>query len=165
MDAPNVASAYQFTATQDWFSFNVESWRLLFPFVTTDAPRVLEIGSWEGRSAVFLLTELCKDAGEITCIDHFDLMETEAGCERHRKISHNLSLTGRPFRVLAQFSFPALMALLEEEVAAEESSRGFDWVYVDGSHDADDTFLDGELAWRLARKGAIFIFDDYGWDT
>jgi hypothetical protein len=25
--------------------------------------------------------------------------------------------------------------------------------------------LDGELAWRLARKGAIFIFDDYNWSV
>ncbi|EIN10184.1 nucleotide-diphospho-sugar transferase [Punctularia strigosozonata HHB-11173 SS5] len=156
-------NGYRFTETQDWFSFNIDAWRNLFPTVNAAAPCVLEIGSWEGRSAVFLLTELCKEGGSITCIDHFDLHKTPAGRERYAKIMHNLAFTGKPFRVMDDFSFPALMKLLEEEMSAEEP--GFDWVYVDGSHEADDTLLDGELAWRLARKGAIFIFDDYKWNV
>ncbi|KDQ11350.1 glycosyltransferase family 8 protein, partial [Botryobasidium botryosum FD-172 SS1] len=40
---------------------------------------------------------------------------------------------------------------------------GFDFVYIDGSHRSDDTFLDAELAWRLMRPGALVIFDDYEW--
>ncbi|EED79334.1 predicted protein [Postia placenta Mad-698-R] len=154
---------YRFTPTQDWFSVNVDSWRLLFPLVESKSPRVLEVGSWEGRSAVFLLTELCTNSGDITCIDHFDLMSTEAGRERYTNITHNLSITGKPFRVIDEFSIPGLMRLLEEETTSPDA--GYDWIYVDGSHEADDTFLDGELCWRLARKGAIIIFDDYHWDT
>ncbi|KDQ65096.1 glycosyltransferase family 8 protein [Jaapia argillacea MUCL 33604] len=157
-------SDYIFTPTQDWFSFNIDTWRKLFPHVKAEKPRILEIGSWEGRSAVFLLEELCTKGGEIVCIDHFDLMKTPEGCERYRKIKHNLALTGKPFRVLDQFSFPALMSLLEEEMLSSPSCAGFDWVYVDGSHEADDTFLDGELSWRMAKIGSIFIFDDYNWD-
>lgn len=154
---------FRFTATQDWFTFNIDRWRTLFPLVDSDAPRVLEIGSWEGRSGVFLLQELCKTGGSIVCIDHFDLLKTDAGKERHAKVLHNLRLTGQPFRVMESFSFPALMTLLEEEMVAEHP--GFDWIYVDGSHEADDTFLDGELVWRLAKKGAVVIFDDYMWNT
>ncbi|KAJ3860292.1 glycosyltransferase family 8 protein [Lentinula novae-zelandiae] len=166
---PNHANQFQFTDTQDWFSHNIPHWRNLFPFITSPRPRILEIGSWEGRSAVFLLQNICgegTDMGMAVCIDHFDLFRTSAGRERFRKINHNLSLTGKPFRVLPQFSVPALMNLLEKEILKEESlgNAGFDWIYIDGSHEADDTFLDGELAWRLARKGAIFIFDDYHWD-
>ncbi|KAJ3926773.1 MAG: glycosyltransferase family 8 protein [Lentinula lateritia] len=161
---PNHANQFQFTDTQDWFSHNIPHWRNLFPFITSPRPRILEIGSWEGRSAVFLLQNIC--GADIVCIDHFDLFRTSAGRERFRKINHNLSLTGKPFRVLPQFSVPALMNLLEKEILKEESlgNAGFDWIYIDGSHEADDTFLDGELAWRLARKDAIFIFDDYHWD-
>jgi lipopolysaccharide biosynthesis glycosyltransferase/predicted O-methyltransferase YrrM len=135
----------------------------LLALVQSKAPRALEIGSWEGRSAVFLLTELCKREGEIVCIDHFDLMRTQAGRERYSRIQHNLALAGGCFRIKDMFSVPALMEVLVEEMSAAEP--GFDWVYVDGSHNADDAFLDGELAWRLARKGAVFIFDDYHWDT
>jgi predicted O-methyltransferase YrrM len=154
---------YNFTPTQDWFSHNVEHWRALFPLVSSKQPRALEIGSWEGRSAVFLLNELCQEGGSITCIDHFDLFHTEAGKQRFERIQHNLAATGKQeYRVLPQFSVPALMQILSEETRVEEP--GFDWIYVDGSHEADDTLLDRELVWRLARKGAIIIFDDYHWD-
>jgi lipopolysaccharide biosynthesis glycosyltransferase/predicted O-methyltransferase YrrM len=152
----------EFTPTQDWFTSNIPSWKNYFPLVTSSEPRILEIGSWEGRSAVFLLTTLCTRGGEIICIDHVDLMQTPAGRERHRKLTQNLARTGRPSRILAQFSVPALYKLLEEEIV-RDTNAGFDWIYVDGSHRADDTFLDAELAWRLAREGCIFIFDDYHW--
>ncbi|KAN0092929.1 glycosyltransferase family 8 protein [Tylopilus felleus] len=153
---------YEFTATQDWFSFNKPAWRDLFHLVHSEAPRVLEIGSWEGRSAVFLLTTLCATSGELISIDHFDLMGTAEGRERYRKLTHNLALTRRPTRVLPQFSIPALYTLLQEEMNKNDDA-GFNWIYVDGSHRSDDTLLDAELAWRLARLGCIFIFDDYNW--
>lgn len=153
---------FRFTETQDWFTHNIEHWKKLFPLVTSPNPRILEIGSWEGRSAVFLASELVR-GGELACIDHFDLFKTTAGQERYERINHNLSLTGKRFRVIPEFSFTALMKLLEEEIDKEEA--GYDWIYVDGSHRADDTLLDGELAWRLARSGAIVIFDDYNWDA
>ena len=153
---------YRFTENQDWFTNHEEVWKAVFHHITTPHPRVLEIGSWEGRSAVFILTMLCRDGGEFVCIDHFDLMRTEPGRERHSKLHHNLSLTGKPHRVIEEFSVPGLMILLREEMSA--TCPGFNRIYVDGSHEADDTFLDGELAWRLARKGAVMIFDDYHWD-
>ncbi len=62
------------------------------------------------------------------------------------------------------FSVPALMTLLREEMSKDTAEPGFDWIYVDGSHRADDTFLDAELVWRLARQGAIIVFDDYHWN-
>ncbi|PPQ86581.1 hypothetical protein CVT25_006187 [Psilocybe cyanescens] len=136
---------YRYTPTQDWFSHNIASWTALFPLIQSKRPRVLEVGSWEGRSAVFLLNSICKNGGEIVCIDHFDLLQTVAGQERYSKINQNLALTGQKYRILPQFSVPALMEVLSEETA-------------------DDTMLDGELVWRLARKGAIIIFDDYHWD-
>ena len=155
-------STLQFTATQDWFSHNIDSWKSLFPLVQSQQPRVLEIGSWEGRSAVFILNTLCANGGEIVCIDHFDLFRTNAGKERFSRMQCNLKSTGKRFRILSEFSFPALAKLLEEEIDARDP--GFDWIYIDGSHEADDTFLDSELVWRLAKAGAIVIFDDYHWD-
>lgn len=165
MVASTLEPDFHFTPTQDWFSHNIPGWRPLIEDVKrrVTSPRVLEIGAWEGRSAVFLVTELCNPIGSIVCIDHFDLLTTGAGKERYEKIQHNLSLVGKNYRVLPQFSFPALMTLLEEEMAVKVP--GFDWIYIDGSHEADDTLLDGELCWRLAREGAIVIFDDYHWDA
>lgn len=128
---------YQFTGTQDWFSHNISSWTTLLSQVSNRSPRVLEIGSWEGRSGVWLLQNLCSQTGSLVCIDHFDLMKTPAGRDRFARIHRNLKLAGGSYRVLPSFSFPALMTLLTEEMNAE--NPGFDWIYVDGSHEADDT--------------------------
>ncbi|KAF7292881.1 hypothetical protein MIND_01187100 [Mycena indigotica] len=160
-------AAYEFTPTQDWFSFNKTIWA---PFIAdlrtkvAHSPRALEIGSWEGRSAVYLLETLCNKAhSEVVCVDHFDLHRSAEGKERYRKIMHNLAIPGFPFRVVDEFSTVGLYRLLEEEV--ENPKGGYDFVYIDGSHEADDTFLDAELAWRLARQDALVIFDDYEWTT
>lgn len=161
---------YLFTPSQDWFTHNIPTWD---PFITSllsslpqnRAPRALEVGSWEGRSAVYLLSKLCTSPSSLlVCIDHFDLLNTLAGRERHAKVQHNLRLTGSPFRIIDEFSVPGLVTLLREEIAAPPAEAGFDFIYIDGSHEADDTFLDAELAWRLARNGALLILDDYEWD-
>jgi len=157
----------QFTGSQDWFSHNVPVW---LPIITelkqglSHAPRALEIGSWEGRSASFLLQNLCNaETSLLVCIDHFDLKQTIAGRERYEKLSHNLeSVGGGRFRIIDDFSVPGLYTLLREDINAP--TAGFDFIYIDGSHEADDTFLDAELSWRLARDGAIIVLDDYEWD-
>lgn len=157
-DAPR----YQWTAEQDWFSHNIPDWSRWISLLQTPAPRLLEIGTWEGRSAVWLLENACQGGGDITCIDHFDLLTTAAGQKRYERVHHNLKLTSKPYRIMDDFSVPALYTLLDESLSSNTGS-GFDFVYIDGSHEADDTFLDGELAWRLSNKGAIVVFDDYNW--
>jgi hypothetical protein len=86
---------------------------------------------------VFILN-LCHAGDDIICIDHFDLMCTTAGREQCVNVMHR-----DEFR----------MTLLEEDLSA--ITPGFDWIYIDRSHEADHTFLDGDLAWRLARTGSI----------
>ncbi|KAF8526627.1 glycosyltransferase family 8 protein [Hysterangium stoloniferum] len=163
------SESYNFTTSQDWFTHNIATWEpyinvLLSSLPAGRAPRALEVGTWEGRSAVYILNKICNTADSLlVCVDHFDLLRTVAGRERHDKVVHNLTLTGSPFRILDEFSVPGLMTLLKEEALANYDS-GFDFVYLDGSHEADDTFLDAELAWRLTRSGGLLIFDDYGWD-
>jgi hypothetical protein len=87
---------YIFTPSQDWFTHNIPACdpliaSLLASLPPGRSPRALEIGSWEGRSAVYLLSKLCAfPAPLLVCIDHFD--RTAAGRERHAKFHHNLSL-------------------------------------------------------------------------
>ena len=165
------APEFDFTPSQDWFGGNVAVWQPLLVQLQESlagrAPRALEIGSWEGRSATFLLRTLCTAPGsELVCIDHVDLLKTDAGKRRFERLQSNLAKAAMPdvsYRVLDTFSVPALYQILSEEVTA--SDGGYDFIYVDGSHESDDTLLDAELAWRLARNGALFILDDYCWET
>ena len=109
---------------------------------------------------MFLLTELCAQGSDIVCVDHFEVSGgARTVCEDHSQPRIDRQTTPRVLD--REFSVPALMTLLAEEM--NNPNPGYDWIYVDGSHEADDTFLDGELVWRLA-KGVIVIFDDYHWD-
>ena len=120
--ANGVTESYIFTSSQDWFTHHIP---ILEPYIDNllsklpagRAPRALEIGSWEGRSAVYILTKLCNTPDSLlVCIDHFDLLHTAVGRERHAKVVHNLTLTGSPFRMVDDFSIPGLVTLLTRKL-------------------------------------------------
>jgi len=157
------------TLGDEWFEGQRYRWEeIVEPFFRDrEYCRALEIGSWEGGSACWILEHLCggKDnRNQLVCVDHFDLMETDEGRHRHQTFQDNIHSTGLANRVrlMPEFSIPALFKLMDEIVGRE--NLGFDLVYIDGSHRADDALLDAELAWRLASNRCIIIFDDYEWD-
>ncbi len=39
----------------------------------------------------------------------------------------------------------------------------YDFIYIDASHKADDTFVDAYYAHKMLKPGGILIFDDFGW--
>lgn len=159
--------SFRFTTSQDWFSGHIPTWEKLISHILVNIdhpPKALEIGTWEGRSAIYLLQTLCNDdRSELVCIDHFDLLQTQNGQARYDCFKHNIAIAEKAVRLIDDYSVPALYTLLAEKLTCP--TRGFDFVYIDGSHEADDTFLDGELAWRLSCEGAIIIFDDYEWQS
>lgn len=40
----------------------------------------------------------------------------------------------------------------------------YDFAYIDGDHDPEQTYRDGMNAWHLLNPGGILAFDDYGWE-
>jgi predicted O-methyltransferase YrrM len=59
--------------------------------------------------------------------------------------------------VLANMSFPALAQLIVDK-------RQYDFIYVDGSHNADDALADAVMCFGLLRPGGVMLFDDYLWE-
>jgi hypothetical protein len=53
-------------------------------------------------------------------------------------------------------SFYALAELITQNVQ-------FDFVYVDGSHSADEVLADAVMSFALLKKNGYMIFDDYLW--
>ena len=39
----------------------------------------------------------------------------------------------------------------------------FDFIYVDGSHQAPDVLFDAVMSFKLLRKNGVIAFDDYLW--
>jgi predicted O-methyltransferase YrrM len=147
------------TFSADWTSWHFPNWMKWFAPYRTRSTRVLEIGSWEGRSALFFLNFLPHAA--LVCIDTF------AGGEEHqgavdllpqiekRFDANTAAFTGRVEKIKAQ-SINALAAL-------GLAQRRFDIAYIDGSHRAADVYVDAVLTWPLMVPGGLILFDDYQW--
>lgn len=137
---------YQFT--HDWFTHNIPAWEThLKPFVHYPNVHALEIGSFEGMSACWLLDHvLTHPCAKLTCIDLYFQESFEA----------NLALTG---------SAQKLIKLVGDshQILKSLPSETYDFIYIDGCHLADHVQKDATLAWRLLKIGGLMIFDDYQW--
>jgi predicted O-methyltransferase YrrM len=151
------------TFSTDWAGNHFFIWAELLHPLREKPVRILEIGSWEGRSALFFLNYL--PLSSIVCIDTF------VGNAEHHLDPHFQRLA---LKAEAQFDFN--LAALADRVEKNKGSaatvlpalgiagRRFDLAYVDGSHMAADVYSDAVLTWSLMESGGIVIFDDYEWD-
>jgi predicted O-methyltransferase YrrM len=163
ISAEAIASWYEgCTFSEDWTSQNFPIWLAALGQLRAAQVNVLEIGSWEGRSALFFLNYLvnCR----ITCVDTF------AGGEEHRndpKYSALLPTLEQRFdRNVERFKSRVQKIKAASHTALADlgiARRRFDVVYIDGSHRASDVYSDAVLSWSLLNKGGFVIFDDYAW--
>jgi predicted O-methyltransferase YrrM len=143
----------------DWFSNRAPHWQRIFASERFQerSIKALEIGSWEGMSACFLLGTL-HDASLIA-VDTWQGSEEHAEMERVKSIEEvfdfNLARFGGRVRKFKGTS--SAFFLTQVDVGP------FDFIYVDGSHRADDVICDAIQSWRLLAKGGVIVFDDYLW--
>jgi predicted O-methyltransferase YrrM len=130
-------------------------WRSVLATLGGTPIRVLEIGSYEGRSARWLLDNV--KVAKLTCLDTFD---DEARNERFAKnVGSECARQGIWCVAIAGPSQKTLSLLY----GAHAETPEFDFVYVDGSHEAHDVVTDAVLAFRMLRVGGLMCFDDYIW--
>jgi predicted O-methyltransferase YrrM len=147
--------------TVDWFSYNIQIWtHYLNSFKDRPNLRFLEIGSFQGRSTVWLLENiLTNDSSIITCIDTFEgSIEHTLHFQNDIKnlfdiFSHNISKFKNKVNIIKNKSQDALKKINEQ----------YDFIYVDGDHKASSVIEDAILSFPLLKKGGIMIFDDYLW--
>jgi predicted O-methyltransferase YrrM len=149
--------------TSDWTSGNFTLWRRNLAPLRAEPLRILEIGSWEGRSALFFLNFFT--ASTIVCIDTFSgnpeerevygsLAAIMAGVEG--RFDRNLAAFGDRAEKIKSPSGPAL-----ERLRAQ--GRRFDLAYIDGNHRRDEVMADSMGVWQLLDVGGVVIWDDYEW--
>jgi len=146
---PSPVSPYEFTS--DWFSWRASSWEKHFIHLAGCPIQCLEIGSFEGRSAIWVVENLLSHpASRLTCIDIFYNAILEDRFER------NIYATGRGERVV-KLKGPSWRHLRPLPLDT------FDLIYIDGSHHGRDVIEDAILCFRLLKSGGFLIFDDYRW--
>ena len=142
--------------TKDWFDRAIPIWKkYVMPLINTvPNARWLEIGSFEGRSAIWTLENLLLGPGStITCVDPWPDIATH------------------PFTPNYSSTFDANLAPHAERlIKLKGNSRDilpslprdtFHGAYIDGSHVEKDVMDDAQGTWPLLQKLAILIFDDY----
>jgi predicted O-methyltransferase YrrM len=149
--------------TSDWIWKNYSIWRRVLAPLRDRPTRILEIGSFEGRSAVFFLKYLPQST--IVCIDTFagtaeedyvyKFLEQRMSAAESR-FEHNVAPFAARVEKIKSRSAPALDALIAE-------GRRFDLAYIDGGHRYDDVMADSVAVWTMLEPGGIVIWDDYEW--
>ncbi len=150
----------------DWTSWHFPIWMtLLAPFRNRPA-RMLEIGSWEGRSALFFLNYLPQV--QLTSVDTFAggqehqeaAAKTPEDAEVLRGVEGRFDDNTRPFSGrLEKIKASSVDGLIQLGVA----ERRFDIAYIDGGHRAREVYADSVLTWPLMASGGLVILDDYLW--
>jgi len=150
--------------TTDFASSNFQTWADIFEPIKEQPLSILEIGSWEGRSAIFFLEFFARS--RLTCVDTFeggsserarDPVYSQSCSDLERRFDLNLSDYGSRSEKVKMRSLPALDKLAE-------SGRLFDLIYIDGSHQRDDVLVDSIMSWRVLAHGGHIIWDDYLYD-
>jgi predicted O-methyltransferase YrrM len=151
--ARQLARETGYSFTSDYVSKQVPNWeRLLEEYRNRPDVRMLEIGSYEGRSAVWFLENiLTQPSASIVCVDLFTRLPLDM------RFDHNIRLSGAGDKVTK-------MKGRSEAVLSTLPLDHFDIIYVDGSHRATGVLMDAMLSWYVLKSGGIMIFDDYLWD-
>jgi predicted O-methyltransferase YrrM len=138
------------TFSADWLGDNLDQWlKHLAPLRQSgDALQILELGSYEGRSAVAFLEMF--PAAHVTAVDIF------RNPEKERNFDGNLAPYGERCTKIKDRVIPAM-----DRLSAE--SRLFDLIYLDATKRRDDTLTCSVLAWSLLKVGGIVIWDDLKW--
>jgi len=157
-----------YSFTNDWFSSVEPLFRSLFTSVQIES--ILEIGCFEGRSTCFFIDYLSsRGLKQLVCIDTWhggsehlsdgtDMELVYARFLNNTKLATLNHSNGLNLSVMREHSTVALSTLLSDSTRPQ-----FDFIYIDGSHNATDVLFDCVASFNLTRLGGIIALDDYAW--
>jgi len=141
--------------TEKWFLNNFEIFNFFLPEDLDKKFSYLEIGSFEGLSALNVLFNFknCK----VTTIDLWKKSNINSESlnvnfdDVEKKFNNNLK--DYEYNKIKKDSVIAMRELLSKKVF-------FDVIYIDGSHNGEDIISDAIEGYKLLNKNGIMIFDD-----
>lgn len=163
-ETETASTDYKFT--QDWFHWAPPVWTQFIPMLP-ERKRFLEVGAYEGRSTVWIVENMMEDGGSIVCIDTWEGGEEHATIGEPMSVvqanfNHNIELLAKkhPDRIINAYKGTSTYYLANLIL---NEPPPFDFIYIDGSHQAPDVLTDACMAWPLLKQNGIMVFDDYTW--
>ena len=160
---------YKFT--EKWNEIHLPSWNELFNnnYEHTDKIRnILEVGCYEGFTTMYLCDNFLKPGVVYDVIDTFEGTIDEPGMETakalvkynnyieenfNNNISYHPDINFRQYKGYSQTILPKLWEL----------GNKYDLIFIDASHQSDDTFVDAYYCHKMLNINGLMIFDDYDW--
>lgn len=150
--------------SHDWLSHHLPLWeKHLRPYAGRADFHILEVGSFEGRSACwFLQNILTHPSATLTCVDTFTgsvelhIVAPEVLPTLEKTFDGNIAAAGATQKV-RKCKGPS------QHVLRMLPLHFYDVIYIDGSHMATDVLTDIVMSWPLLRNDGILILDDYTW--
>jgi Methyltransferase domain len=151
-DASTKEYKKQYKFTKNWFTHKVPLWtQSLKEFKGKPDVNYLEIGTFEGRSALWLLENiLTNPTSKLTIIDAFEE-------NTYKTFTSNVSLSGETNK------FKILSGLSTEKIK-EVPSNSIDLAYIDGSGKGIVMLFDLVNTWNLLKSNGIIICSRYSLD-
>lgn len=146
---------------ENWFDYE-DVYRLMVENCKEDG-HLVEIGSWRGRSASFLIVEAKNKSPKI----RIDLVDHFMGSPEHAGISQDFLLS-EIIKNLSQLeSLYNIVKKPSLEAVKEYDDNSLDGVFIDGNHEYENVKAD-ILAWiPKVKNGGILAGHDYcaGWPS
>jgi len=168
----------KYKLTQRWNEHTYDAWKTFFTngkkydYQHTDKIKnILEVGCYEGATSMWLCDNVLKSGSTFDMIDSFegsieigrraakDKLLGKSRDDSHMEknlrynISHHPDINFRIYKGYSQKILPKLYDL----------NNKYDLIFIDASHQSDDTFVDGYYCHKMLNKDGLIIFDDWAW--
>jgi len=163
---------------ENWFGHKHIFPYLLQSFKNSPNTHFLEIGSWKGRSAIFMLQNiLTHPTSKLTCVDLWDINDWNPKAEETQTLWNNPNRQKeldcanlydiflyniKPYKdkveVIKDYSTNALRKFIHHKIE-------FDFIYIDAEHTTEAVKKDFCMATQCIKNNHIIFLDDYSWDS
>lgn len=139
--------------SSDFFSTNVY---YFFKYIKNyENFNYLEIGSYEGCSAIYLADRF--KGSKIFCVDIWKRVREEYNESiNFNNIEKNFDFNSKNYSNIYKIKKYSDEFFLDND-------KTFDIIYVDGHHLAEQVYKDAVNSWKVLNKKGLLIFDDYIW--
>jgi predicted O-methyltransferase YrrM len=143
--------------TKDWFTRNIYFWLILLKKnnLLEKKIKILEIGTYEGFSAVFILSILKNS--NLTIVDTFK------GGPEQKGVSNFVNLKKKFSKNIKKFTKRTFVHEGSSDSFFQINRNKFDFIYIDGAHDYKSVLKDSINSFKCLRQNGLLIFDDYFW--
>ena len=137
----------------DWFSSSIPIWETLFKNITKI--KYLEIGAFEGRSALFV--------GELTNLHSIMCVDTFMGSDEHENIDFKIVFNNFKNNLIILNKHNVSFTKSTSDHFFKNNKFTYNLIYIDGAHNYDAVKNDFINSFNALEVGGLLIIDDFFW--